>query len=113
MFYNSGDSFDFVDLAVGGYLTGSKANLSFSLPLSKPTSSSVSSVSITNLSMIVRQNGQYIVGSSSTYESIDSSNIIAKIRPGWIYVLVTVTANDNATNNDAIGVVARGTVNFN
>lgn len=94
-----------------GYLTSSKTLIRFEIPcvmVSGVTPSASGSWGI-----IVRQNGSYIVGSSSASESISASNISFTNRDHHIAVEITVSVSDSATNNDTVGVqIGSGTIAF-
>lgn len=105
-----------------GYTTSSNATLRFFIPLSRPIASNVSTVTITGGVLNVRQNGNYLIGTTSggtqaitaytrTIQFINESGIVVDItRPssspqnGWV---------QSASNNYPLVVSLYGaTINF-
>ena len=108
MLYSSGDvmqgtssgiSSSYI-LSLGGFVTNSAKNVSFTIPLDKPTSCTSANVTI---SIVARQNGNYIIGSSSASVSYTINN--CPVSPTGVYVYIGhSTALANATNNDSVGI---------
>lgn len=104
----------------GGYLTGGKTSLHFTVPLNRPFFTTVSDVNLMSLELTVRQNGNYIVGSSSGgdgwKESVASSGSAIKaydctIRDvGGIHFYFEIAANSKAINNAPVGVACNFTM---
>lgn len=87
-------------LSLGGFVTNSAKNVSFTIPLDKPTSCTTADVTI---SIVARQNGNYIIGSSSASVSYTINN--CPVSPAGVYVYIGhSTALSNATNNDSVGI---------
>lgn len=108
MFYASGDVMEGTSsgtgsayiLTTGGFVTSSGKNVSFTIPINKPTNCTSADVTV---SIVVRQNGNYIVGSASASVSYTINN--CPVSPAGVYVNIThSTALTNVTNNDSVGI---------
>lgn len=105
MCWNAGESFTFDGLYTAGYVTLSKTNIDFVIPLSKQVNASNVKV---NIELIVRQNGKYIL--SNDYAK--PAAVSAYIKEGYISVIATVSTMNDATNNCECGIGAKGTIEF-
>lgn len=104
----------------GGYLTSGKTALNFTVPLNRPFFTTKSTVNLINLELTVRQNGNYIVGSSSGgdgwKESVERPAIAIKgynctIKDvGGIHFYFEIAANSKAINNAPVGVACNFTM---
>lgn len=106
-----GDSFD-ITFRTAGYVTNSGKEVSFWLPISEPIVGGPV-VSVTSLNgFVLRQNGLYTHGSSSSvYATPSSYEAIVHYEAG-IYIKATFNDVTNAVNNDSIGILWSGTVSF-
>ena len=103
-----GDSMT-INLNTAGYVTNSKANVCFAVPLSRPTVGvSGVTLSVTNGYML-RQGGSYTHGSSASAYAIPTSQT-GYLQGGdhVINVVAVFGTTTNATNNDVIGVQVAG-----
>lgn len=111
-YYRAGDVVN-IYMRTAGYVTNSKTNVCFTIPLSRPVigSPDVTITSIDGLTM--RQGGNYTHGSSATvYANV--SSYTATLNAGGNFIFVTATINDttNAVNNDATGIYVSVKVTF-
>ena len=91
-----------------GYLTSSATALRFNVPcVYDATPSAASSFTIR-----VRSNGSYVLGGSTSYETVTASNISIVTQGGYSFqIAMTVSASDG--NNHACAVVVgSGTIKF-
>lgn len=106
-FWDVGDTLsEFIYCA--GYVTDSGTTINFSIPFA-PFTNNVTGMNFTTLSMTVRQNGNYLVGSSSGRENILTSSTINMSYTLYTstvrIVLVSNSAYTDVTNNDTVGIV--------
>ena len=104
----------------GGYLTSGKTALNFTVPLNRPFFTTESTVDLINLELTVRQNGNYIVGSSSGGDgwkgSVAGSGSAIKgydctiSDVGGIHFYFEIAANSKAINNAPVGVACNFTM---
>lgn len=107
MFYSSGDIIQASNvqgssycLAVGGFITNSAKDLWFNIPLTKPTQCTSANVEVT---IVARQGGNYIKGSSSAGVKYTLSN--CQVTPAGVVVHTADNAAlANAQNNDSVGI---------
>ncbi len=102
--WEAGDSYTVASsIHTAGYVTSSSKSVRFSIPLSKPVASDVTSVTISNLKLTLRQGGKYTHGSSAT-TGVAPSSITASVDNGFIMVNCNMSSTTNAVNNDVIGI---------
>lgn len=102
--HKSGDSYTIASsIHTAGYVTSSSKSVRFSIPLSKPVASDVTSVTISNLKLTLRQGGKYTHGSSAS-TGVAPSSITASVDNGFIMVNCIMSSTTNAVNNDVIGI---------
>lgn len=107
MLYSSGDTIQASApqgsayiFTAGGFVTSSGKNVCFTIPINKPTNCTSADVTV---SIVVRQGGNYIVGSASSAENYTINN--CPVSPAGVYVNITnSTALPNVTNNDSVGI---------
>lgn len=112
--YRPGDSFT-VEVNTAGYVTASSTSVRFMVPLSRAVSSDVSNVTVSGMSVILRQDGKYTHGSSASVSVTPSSiSAWARDRGGGNYLTVwaTMGSTTNAVNNDCVGIEGTLTVTF-
>ena len=111
-YYSAGDSITF-ELNTAGYVTTGGNSIRFVVPLSKPIIGSPT-ITIASLSgIMIRQNGQYTHGSSSsTAVKPQSYSTIGSTGGNGVVVVVTMSTTTNVTNNDSLGVYWHGTITF-
>ena len=98
-----------------GYLSSSNTSIYFFIPLSRPISDYVKTITITAGTIIVRQAGSYLVGSADSGASITTYNrLIHWSRDNGIYVrLQKSSGNFGGTNNSELCANLYGiTINF-
>jgi hypothetical protein len=88
-------------------LTGSKKLVRFVLPISKPCKN-ISNILCTNIECKVRQEDNYIFGSSSEYGVPEALSFTAS--ENHISVEITIPAADIAINNDAVAIALNCTL---
>lgn len=109
--YKSGDSF-YTVFAGGGYVTNSKTEVWFTVPLSKPHNASSAVITpATNGGLVIRQDGKYTHGSSAS-GFISPSSYTATLFENAVRIKATFEDTTNAVNNDACGVVASIRITF-
>lgn len=106
--WKAGDSYSISNFCTAGFLTGSKTEVYFSIPLSKPTSAT--KVVVSDLGLSIRQNNSYIWGTATDHFPANKS--VGILGDGYIVVTGTIDPKDNATNNDACGVWAKASISF-
>ena len=106
--WKAGDSYSISNFCTAGFLTGSKTEVYFSIPLSKPTSAT--KVVASDLGLSIRQNNSYIWGTATDHFPANKS--VGILGDGYIVVTGTIDPKDNATNNDACGVWAKASISF-
>lgn len=108
--YQVGDSISYsVPVPLSGLITNGGTDLYFLIPLDKPVNSEVSGVSLTNGTVIVRQNTKYCYGSAaSTFVSAKSSE--CTITHSGIRCKYTMSNSTNVTNNDACALFLNNTL---
>lgn len=90
-----------------GYLTSNSAELRFFVPLSRPIDSTVTSVTITSGTLVARQGGSYVIGSTATAITSFTRTIHFSRESGvWVQVKKTDSSAFSGTNNETISVQA-------
>ena len=86
-----------------GYVTNSKKNIEFMLPLAKPLASSVSAVAVYGCYLTIRQGGAYIWGSASERKAVAPAEMTVYRTAGGLRVRWAHNAviNAKAINNEA------------
>ena len=109
-YYSAGDSVT-MTIRTAGYITSSGAALYFVIPLGKPVLGSPTVTLTSGDGFILRHNGSYTNGSSSsTY--IKPSSYTGAIIDSGISVSCRFSSTTNVTNNDVIGIIWNGTITF-
>lgn len=110
-YWSKGDSFSNSFYGTG-FITSSRTNLEFNLPLTMPIVGSPTISMSGNIA--VRQNGNYLYGSSSSsYASVTNSMCSITATYFGLRVLITFSGDSNATNNSACGITLNSwTVTF-
>ena len=100
--------------AADGYVTSSGKEVLFNFPmLRKPIGPAVTSVTVSNFSARMRQNGKYIFGSGSARASVASDHITVTFNGFGIMLSVrSDAAYTGATNNGTVGVDFSATLTF-
>ena len=114
MFYRSGDTMSLSGLVADGFITEGATSMLITIPCGKRLDF-VSSASLSNEKVQVRQNGNYLIGSSSSGVSFDGTFTFYILRDiGCIRLdFKTSAAVPNATNNDLVAVqFYTGTITF-
>lgn len=111
--YDIGDSVN-VSVPTAGYITASGTSFNFSIPIPHITDR-VNNVSLTYLSITVRQGVNYLLGSSTGSLNLLASGgkITTTVYPGILKIKYDHTyAPSNMSNNDAFGAVVNCTCKF-
>ena len=115
MFYDQGDEISLSGLTANGFITGGGTNAYLTIPSGKMMDK-ITSVTLLDATIRIRQNGNYIVGSSSVAESINHENVsISPLKTlGCLALLYTLPVKpDSAINNSEISAYfTTGTIRF-
>lgn len=92
-----------------GYVTNSKKNVEFMLPLAKPLASSVTAVAVHGCYLTIRQNGAYVWGSAANRGAVDPAELTVYrtaggLRIRWAHGAVI---NAKAVNNEVCAIDAQ------
>lgn len=92
-----------------GYVTNSKKNIEFMLPLAKPLAASVSAVAVYGCYLTIRQNGAYIWGDANTKKAVAPGEMTVYrtsggLRVRWAHGAVI---SAKAVNNDVCVIDAQ------
>lgn len=111
-YYRKGDSVS-AYIWTAGYVSSGGNNVYISIPLSKPIIGSPTVAVASSSGVIIRQNGKYTHGSSSTTGATPSS-IAATIHGNGSFIRINMafTSMTNAVNNAPAGVSFNGTITF-
>lgn len=112
LFYSNNEQVT-LRIATGGVLTSGKTKIIFSVPLSK-SRAKCSSVTLWDGNAVVRQNGQYLIGSGGTVEPIYTlgNTCTLALKTNCIEVEVNRSSGFGGTNNDTVYVLGALTVVF-
>lgn len=111
-YYSAGDSITF-ELNTSGYVTTGGNSIRFVVPLSKPIIGNPTITIASSSGIMIRQNGQYTHGSSSTTAvKPQSYSTIGSTSGNSVVVVATMGTTTNVTNNDSLGVYWHGTITF-
>lgn len=114
IFYKPGDSIVLTkEVQTAGFITSSATNVLCIFPLAKQLGKKVKGASARGMSLILRQNGNYLYGSASSLGSIDDSSVTVTLYSSCLQLTFHIPAPDKAVNNSAAGVSFRGTITFN
>lgn len=108
--YNIGDTISIGVFSDIGLLTSGKTKTHIKVPICKPVSQSVTKLTTSFSNIIYRQNGNYVLNTSSGKISSNSSkikNVTTVLEEGFIRITIE-TAAQNAVNNEAISVWLEG-----
>lgn len=108
--YNPGDTEECVFWG-GSMLTGSNKNVYFTITTTKDMSE-ISDISVTSPEINIRQGGNYLAGSASSNSSSGFSVSCQKLNSKTLRILVEFASSIGGTNNDAAGLMFKGTLNF-
>lgn len=112
LFYADGERVN-LRIASGGVLTSGKTKIIFSVPLSK-SPANINRVTLWDGNVVVRQNGQYLMGSGGTAEPIYTlgNTCTLTLRVNCIEIEVNRSSGFSGTNNDTVHVLGALTVDF-
>ena len=113
-YFRKGDTIN-VELRTTGYVTNSKTYIEFYISLDRPIIGSPAVSVASNKGLMLRQNGTYTHGSSSSSANgdvwaIPSSYTVIKRGSYGLLIRAIMTDTSGATNNDAIGIVWSGVI---
>ena len=111
-YFCAGDSIS-ATFGTAGYITSSRKDVSFIIPLSKPIIGSPT-VTVTSVEgLMVRQNNKYLYGGSSTkYVKPSKYTIHSTLSGGCIHVFATMPNTTDVTNNSPCGIWANIKITF-
>ena len=110
-YYKKGDSIT-VSWYGAGFLTNSKTDVCFSIPLSKPIIGSPTVTVTSSSGLILRQESAYTHGSSSSTYVIPSSYSTAAATENYVRITAKMSDTTNAVNNSPIGITASIKITF-
>lgn len=110
-YFRKGDSLSFT-LRTAGYVTNSKKDVSFLVPLSKPIIGAPTITAASNSGFVLRQGDKYTHGSSASVSVTPSSYSVTHIEGVGLVITAVFSGTTNVTNNDAIGVYWSGQITF-
>lgn len=114
-YYRAGDSITLTGASSfkgAGYLTSSKTQVTFLVPLVKPIIGSPT-VTVSTLSgFVLRQGNAYTHGSSDSVYAKPDSYSTAILPNVGVVIAATFSTTTNATNNDSIGILWSGKIVF-
>ena len=108
-YYRKGDTISIQWLGAG-YITSSKTQLCFCIPLSKPVIGSPTITVASGSGFILRQEASYTHGSSSTVRVVPTSYTASLVAGCYIKVTANFSDTTNAVNNSPIGIDWNGTI---
>ena len=111
MYYKPGDSIS-VRITTGGVLTAGGETVWFTIPLCKPRKN-IQSVSVNaDYSCLIRQDGNYLLGSATEYAQASSIGFDLSSPDFILANLKFDTVPEGAVNNDTVGVTFYATLTF-
>lgn len=104
-FTGTGRTAELTPIAVG-YVTNSKKNIEFQVPLAKPLSASITGCSVYSCYLTIRQGGLYIKGNGTTKAAVDPAELTCYLTRGGIRVKWAhgSVINSKAINNEVCAV---------
>lgn len=92
-----------------GYVTNSKKNIEFMLPLAKPLAASVNAVAVHGCYLTIRQAGAYIWGDANTKKAVDPAEMTVYRTAGGLRIRWAHGAaiSAKAVNNDICAIDAQ------
>lgn len=106
-----GDSFT-ITFRGAGYVTNSKKDVSFWLPLTTPVCGSPTVTASSGNGFVFRQGDKYTHGSSASTYVVPTSYEVSNIFRCGLYIKAVFSDTTNAINNDTIGIYWNGTITF-
>lgn len=95
-----------------GYVTNSKKDISFWLPLTCPVIGSPTITAATGTGFVLRQGDKYTHGSSASVSVAPTSYEVTNYYRCGLYIKAVFSDITDVTNNDAIGIYWNGTITF-
>jgi hypothetical protein len=113
MYYAKGDSIK-INGWFGATITNGKKQIAVTIHTPKSLSK-ISSITVTDATITVRQNGNYLVGDMSGPSSIDGTIRAYKTDNVYMYTISCDFNNalTDAINNDIASLYFKGTITFN
>lgn len=106
-----GDSFA-ISFRGSGYVTNSKKDVSFWLPLTTPIVGGPVITATSGTGFTLRQGDKYTHGSSASASVFPTSYEVTNVFRSGLYIKAVFDDVTNVTNNDAIGIYWNGTITF-
>lgn len=113
LFYSANET-DSISYWGAGVMTGSNKVVYLTVPVTKHLKN-ISTITISSISMVIRQNNSYLFGTASSSTAITSSNgtiSVSKASNHSITLQISFTSSIGGTNNDAVGVYANFSAKF-
>ena len=95
----------------GAMFTGGNKNIVFTITTTKDMSD-ISNISVTSPETNIRQSGNYLAGSASSNITSGFSVSCEKVNSKTLKINVVFASSVGGTNNDAVGLMFKGTLNF-
>lgn len=94
-----------------GYITNNGTEVHFTIPVNKIIPDTIKNVSVSNLKMSIRQNGDYIFGSAVnlTNTTVSAATISSL---GFITITANIVDTARTTNNDTVGIQCICSIKF-
>lgn len=102
LYYQSGERVTF-GVSTGGYITNGNTTVVGTIPLNRSLSN-VSSVTLYNAQIKVRQNSTYIIGSGSAYSTLSGYTVSFILRNNLIEFSITSSSGLGTTNNSPCAI---------
>lgn len=110
LWYSPGDSV-YIDFWCAGVMTNGNKDIYIGIPINRPIGQQVSSVKSSDLKVILRQDNNYLAGSTAT-DFISPDNYDLELRSNGLFCRFMFNNSIGGTNNDVIGILVRGNINF-
>ena len=108
--YKSGDTEECTSWG-GAMFTGGNKSIVFSVPTTKDMSD-ITEISVTSPEINIRQGGNYLAGSASSNSTSGFTVSCEKINGKTLKITVVFNSSIGGTNNDAVGLMFKGKLNF-
>lgn len=111
-YFCAGDSIS-ATFGTAGYITNASKDVTFIIPLSRPTVGNPTVTVASVEGLIVRQNNKYLYGGSSTkYVKPSKYTVRSTLNGSCIYVVATMQNTTDVTNNSPCGIYANIKITF-
>lgn len=114
LYYKPGDTIEFINLTLktAGYITSSRTQVCFAVPLNKPLDPSITGAVCSDGKLTLRQSGSYVYGASGDMKAPSSISIDINPSASALSLNCTTPTMSGSTNNASTGVQFLGTIAF-